>query len=141
MAAKEPYDYLTTMTPDYTAVTLNIGHDVDPQQTMMEEGRKNIIIHLADDGSEERIAISKNSTWYFRINYNALTESAAGIILDYYHDTAKACGELYSFYFLHPKDTHTYVVRFAGPSQRLNKLGNIYGYAPSRLKILGKKAD
>ena len=137
MAAKEPYDYLTTIMPDYSTTTLS----VDAQKVMFEEGQKNIIIHTADDDSEERIALSIDTIWYARIQWDALSEADAGTILDFYHDTAKACGTLYSFKWAHPTDGHTYVVRFAGPLQRLKHLGDIWGIAQIRLRILGRIAD
>ena len=59
MAASEPYDFLSTITPDYD-YTLTIK----AQAPITEEGWKNQVIHMADDNTEERITLSTGSIYY-----------------------------------------------------------------------------
>lgn len=137
MANYEIYDYLTTLTPDYST-TIFCNGIRKPHGIVIETGQKNVIIHRADDDSEERIGISTDTVFYVVLSWNAMSESDAGEIFDYYHSTSKASGNLNSFKWTHPTDGHTYVCRFDGPLQRQKKPGDIWGYAQVRLRILGK---
>lgn len=143
MSNAEIYDYLTTITPDYS--TTEFGYDgatqIIPQGILFEEGAKNVIVHLADDDSEQRISISSDTRFYVRMQWNFLDESQSGALIDYYHSTSKASGALNSFYWTHPTDGHTYVCRFTAALIRNKQTNDRWGIPQIRLRVLGRKAD
>jgi hypothetical protein len=102
------YDYLSTVSADYTAVTMS----VTPTGVVKERVRKNQTINTFDDGSEERISFATAFVFYIVLALSRMSESDAGTVFDFYCDTAKADGTTRSFKFAHI-DGHTYVVRFA----------------------------
>jgi hypothetical protein len=134
MAASEPYDFLSTITPDYD-YTLAIK----AQGKITEEGFKNQTIHLADDNTEKRITLSTGSLFYIAFAWKQLTEANAGTILDLYHDPAKANGMGRSFKFAY--DGHTYVCRFDCKLTRGGNAVSRWGYPDVRFRILGRIAD
>lgn len=136
MSASEPYDYLSTITADYSATTLSIT----AQETFTEEGFKNQVIHLADDNSEERITLSSGSIFYAEIPWPILSEADAGTIMDLYHDATKANGMGRTFQWL-SHDGHTYVVRFDCKLSRTTGPAVQFGIPTVRLRILGRIAD
>jgi hypothetical protein len=127
LAAKEPYDYLSAATADED-VTLSIT----AKGTVTEESNTNVVHHIGDDGSEERIILSSTPTFYLSWEYGILSEADSGTVLDLYHTTAQGMGK--SFKFTH--DGHTYVVRFDSNLQRRGQSHDRYGI-PVRLKLLG----
>ncbi len=133
MAAKEPYDYIATATPDSTS-TLSLS----AVGQFVEHGVTNQVIHLGDDGSEERIALSTAKQFYFDVPFNAMTESDAGTLFDFWCNATIGNGRMRSFNFHHAYGgtTHTYVVRFDSDLQRQIIEGNIHGMS-ARLKVLG----
>ena len=138
MAAKEMYDYLSTITADYSTTTLA----VTPDKILTEEGEKSQVIHIGDDGSEERISLDDDSIFYVTLQWGRITASDAGTILDFFHDTAKANGQVRSFRWSHPSDGHTYVARFASALPRAWSGGSTYHQISQvKLKILGRIAD
>lgn len=134
MAAKEIYDYVSTVSPDNNE-TLSI----DPQTVITETGTKNDVIHLMDDESEERVGLSSNFVFYILVRYDLCSESDAGTIMDFFCDASKGNGKLESFKFDHP-DGHTYVVRFDEDLTRLKDPVN-YSFKTIRFKVLGRIAD
>ena len=138
MAAKEMYDYLSTITADYSTTTLA----VTPDKILTEEGEKSQVIHIGDDGSEERISLDDDSIFYATLQWGRITASDAGTILDFFHDTAKANGQVRSFRWSHPSDGHIYVARFASALPRAWSGGSTYHQISQvKLKILGRIAD
>ncbi len=135
MSAKEPYDFLLTITPDYD-YTLSIK----AQGTVTEEGYKNQAIHLADDNSEEIVTLSPTSIFYVSWNYALLSESESGTIFDLYHDPLKANGQARSFKWS-AHDGHTYVVRFRMNLQRTGNNVSRWGLPNIKLRLLGRIAD
>jgi len=135
MAAKEMYDYLSTITADYDAL---LG--ILPQGIVTEESRKNQIVHLGVDGSEERISFNTTPIFYITIYWNSLSESDSGVIFDWYNDTVKANGIQRSFKYAYG-DGHTYVVRFDSKITRSGKLVSQYGIKGVKLKVLGRISD
>ena len=139
MAAKEMYDYLTTVTADYSATTLSVA----PHEVLSEMGGFSDIIFTSDDGTtEERIAISPVPYFNVTLIWRAVSDSDAGTIQDFYYDTAKAYGRTRTFKWQHPSDGHTYVARFL--SETLERL--LYPHAwhelPSvQLRVVGRIAD
>lgn len=139
MAAKEIWDYLsaTPVTPDYNA-TLTVY----PQRVLVEEGEKNQVVHLGDDDSEEVISFSDDSIFFVELHWDdGISESDAGTIIDFYHDSAKANGRARSFKWTNYSeisDEHTYVVRFASALHRRRRPPTIHEIANVRLRILGR---
>ena len=135
MAASEPYDFLSTITPDYD-YTLTIK----AQAPITEEGWKNQVIHMADDNTEERITLSTGSIYYVSWDWHLLDESESGTVFDMYHDPVKANGIGRSFRWS-GYDGHTYVVRFDMRLARTGRQVSIWGLPAIRLRILGRIAD
>lgn len=135
MAAKEPYDYLSTITPDY-----NYTLAIRAQIRITEEGYKNQIIHLADDNTEERITLSTSSMFYISFPWNLLSEADAGTIFELYHDPSKANGIANSFKFAYD-GLHTYVVRFDMKLARAGHSVDTWGIENVRMRVLGRIAD
>lgn len=136
MASAELYDYLATITPDYTATTLTIV----PQGVVSEESSKPHAIHIGADGSEERISFSTTSIFYLSVGWNILSQSDSGTIFDFYNDSAKADGCKKSFYLTYG-DGHTYVVRFDSILPRQGTAVTRYGFPDVRFRVLGRKSD
>lgn len=138
MSAAEMYDYLSTITADYSAVTLSVR----PDKILTEEGEKSQVINVGDDGSEERISLDDDSIFYVTLQWNRITASDAGTIIGFYHDAAKANAQARTFKWQHPTDGHTYVVRFASSLPREWSGESIYHRISSvKLKVLGRIAD
>ena len=138
MAEKEMYDYLSTITPDYGTTTLSVS----PSATLVEQGKKTAVIHTADDGSEERISLDDDPIYTVTLQWDNISASDAGTILDFYYDAAKANGQVRSFKWAHPTDGHTYVVRFAGPIKRQYRAGfSVHSIQSITLRVLGRIAD
>jgi hypothetical protein len=141
MAAKEMYDYLSTISPDVSSFTLGVApYAIVPQGAVAERGVMNQEIHTSDDDSEERISFSSAPTFTVRIPFETLTESEAGVLYDIYYDSAKANGIEKTFKWLYP-DGHTYVARFDCDLERIRKAADIYGFAEITMRILGRIAD
>ena len=138
MAAKEIWDYLSAdaVTPDY-----NVLLDIVPQKILYELGSKNQIVQLGDDDSEAIISYSDTSIFYMRLIWETLTESDAGTIFDFWHDSTKANGMARTFKFQDHgvTDQHTYTVRFATSNiSRIVRVAQIFGFTEIRLRILGR---
>lgn len=129
MASREPYDYVADATADVD-VTLTIV----AQGQVSEISRENTVIHIGDDGSEERIILSATPVFTLSWSWNVLSESDSGTILDLYHTTAQGRGR--SFKCAH--GGHTYVVRFDCDLARVGQHAARYGVPGVVLKILGK---
>ncbi len=127
MSAQEPYDYLSTVTPD-TDLSLSIV----AQGSVKENSRQNVVIHEGDDESEERIILSSTPVFSCDFQWNQLSESDAGSVLDLYH-SANGMGK--SFKWIH--DGHMYVARFDCEMNRSGPAPSRYG-SSVKLKLLGK---
>lgn len=137
MAEYEIYDYVSAVTPDYSATTLTLR----PQGIIYEDGSKAIEIHEGRDGSEEAIILSDVSVFFIRLQWKAISASESGDIFDMYHDSTKACGIARSFPWQHPTDGHTYVVKFRDVLSRFKENAAIYGFSTLRLKVMGRIDD
>jgi len=135
MSAKEVYDFVSTVTPDYNAA---IG--ILPQGEVTEESAKSQVIHYGVDGSEERISFGTTSIFYINIQWNLLSESNSGTIFDWYNDPAKANGCQRSFKYVWG-DGHTYVCRFDCTLPRSGNAMSRMGIKNIKMKILGRIAD
>lgn len=136
------YDYLNTVTPD-NDVTL----DIPSQEVVIEEAEKYDEVHVGDDGSEERIVLGVDgiSVFYVILSFYTISESDAGTIIDFYHNSSKGNGRAKSFKWINYSEPsarrHTYVVRFDSTVPRSIKLPVIHGLTNIRLKVLGKILD
>jgi len=135
MAAKEMYDYLSALVADYTATELN----VKPQRVLVEHGTKNIVVHIGDDGSEERIALDSDSIFHVDLQWDVLTAADAGTIFDFFHDSTKGNGKGRTFYWVHATDGHTYTVRFNSELPRSISMPEFHGVTSIQFKVLGYK--
>lgn len=138
MAAKEMRDYLSNVVADYTSTELSVS----PQQTLIEKGSLgNQIVHEADDNSEQVITLSSDSEFIVTLQWTAISEADAGTIFDFFHDNSKAKGFARSFYWQHPKDGHTYTVKFRSELERRyrTQLHNYQEIAQVKLKVIGYK--
>jgi hypothetical protein len=138
MAAKELYDYLSEATPDNDE-TLTVS----PSDVIVDEGEKLVSIHMGDDGSEERISFSDTPIIYVTLIWRNRLASDAGTIMDFYYSTSKGNGRAESFYWDHPVDGHTYVVRFESKLKMETRQGPnyLYTYPSVTFRVLGYKAD
>src|SRR5512139_870435 len=137
MAAKEMYDYLSTISADVD-VTLSTPN---PQRILTEAGSKQQVVHFGDDGSEMVITLSDSWIFLVTLLWESLTSSDAGTILDIYYNASYANRRAKSFKWAHPSDGHTYVVKFAGDLERSIKPAGLHGVSTVSLKVLGRIAD
>ncbi|MFX0201874.1 MAG: hypothetical protein ACFFCW_37670 [Candidatus Hodarchaeota archaeon] len=140
MAAKEMYDYLSEVTPDYSTTTLDIKCKVE----LLEDGEFSQKIHEGDDTSEEVISFSSSPKFFVQLQWPMTSEADTGTIMDFFLDTTKGYGYARSFKWEHPDDGHTYVVKFRSKIQRSYKPisgGAIYGINTIMLKVIGKIVD
>ena len=136
MAAKEIYDYVSTVTADNNE-TLTVA----PSE-VVEIGYRNQAVHLGDDETEEVVDLGGGSSIFKVIlRWNAKEAADAGTLLDFYHDSTKGNGMADSFKWNHPTDGHTYVVKFRSDVQRAIKELTIFGFTEITLKIMGRIAD
>jgi len=136
IAAFEMYDFVNLATPDYNATLTNPS-----QRVITEKGLKNQVIHLGDDGSEERISFSNQSIFHVGVQWPNKSESDIGQIIDFFYDTDKANGIVRSFKWTHPTDSHVYVVRFASNMTRTIRQKLFYGIPNAEFKVIGRIAD
>lgn len=137
MSIKRMSDYLPIKTADYTAVTL----EITPHSVLNEEGEKKQIVHEFDSGI---MNVYNLGTTYFNITlqWDYLTDTEAGVITDLYHNPNKADGRRKTFYWKHPTDGKTYVVRFMAPLVRSERAGVLGAKAIPNisLRVEGVKA-
>ena len=120
-----------TIVADY-----NASLTIKAMGRVTEEGYKNQVIHIADDNSEERITLTTGSMFYVSWDWEVLSESEAGVVMDFYHDPAKANGMGRTFKWV-AHDTKTYVARFDCKLSRSGQNVSLWGYSGIRLRILG----
>ena len=115
MASYEMFDFLSKTTADSKAL---FSTSVIPQHVLTEVGDKNVIIHMGDDGSEERIALDNNAIFRVRLRWDYLKPGDAGTIINQYYSTGLGNGRARSWRWAHPTDGHQYTVRFDAPLSR-----------------------
>jgi len=141
MAQKEMYDYLPTVSADANYTLGLTPYGIAPQGVVVEAGEFAQAVHVGDDGSEERVGFSDQAVFHVRLNWEVLTASDAGTLVDFYYNPLIGKGRLRSFKWKHPDDGHTYVVRFDCNMERQRKAYDIYGVLNITLKVLGRIAD
>lgn len=139
MADKEMYDYLSTVTPTYTTTTLSIT----PHGELKYIGKKSQVVHNFHGGGIGVISFNDSPYYDVFIEWQILTSSDHGTIMDFYMDANKANGMENSFYWAHPVDGHTYVAQFMSDFTGVYVGGwgtqqNLPGMV---LRIIGRKAD
>lgn len=132
------YDFLTDISPDYTA-TLS----VDPQDIIYISGEKEIEIHRGRGRSEERVILSDESKFWVKLQWRYLIEADHSTLFDWYHDPVKACGTARTFWWSPPAqyDAHVYVVRFDCRWESFMQNYKNYGVASLLLYVAGRKPD
>lgn len=129
----EMHNFLSPKTASYTATNFNVS----PQRIIFERGEKKSKIYQGHDTSNQRFIYKSASVFEVELQWDVLSESDAGTILDFYHDSAKACGILRTFQWPHPTDGYTYVVRFIGDISRSITPSNHHGIAKLPLAVDG----
>jgi len=136
MAEKELYDYLTTVTPDYSG-TLAVA----PQEVLTEVAAKKQEVHYFDDGADRVVALSDDPIFYIRLRWSkGISKADAGTIMDFYLDSSKANAQAKSFKWDHI-DGHTYVVKFRSSLQRDWFESSGHRVQEVVLKVVGRIAD
>ena len=137
MAAKEMYDYLSAVTADYTTTEL----DIDCHEALEEMGEKVQHEHVFSDGQRGIVTMSSNSFFTVNLTMKHLSLSDAGTVIDMYHDEDKANAKARSFYWVHPRDGHTYTVKFmnALPVSFSGQILNRSSLPTITLFVLGNK--
>lgn len=100
-------DYLGSKTADYN-YTLTIPCTTELPLT----GNKNQIVHEFDDGGVRVAAMSSDSWYDIKIQFDILSKTDADTIFELYNNPNYANGSERTFYWTHPDDGHTYTVRF-----------------------------
>lgn len=135
--AYEIYTYVSDLVADYTTIL-----DITPQKVLTETVDKKQKIHEYDSGAVDVVNISNTLYCDITLQWDIVTEAEAGLILDYYADTAKANARAKTFYITLP-DAKTYTVRFLGPLVRVVTPGLMAGGYRSisqlRLRVEGRK--
>jgi hypothetical protein len=111
--------YLTTKVADYTATELTIT----PNNILIEEGQKRQYFHEYDSGDIE-VVTTAGSFFTVKIQWDWLSYTDAATILDFFHDSTKANAKKNTFYWLHPVDGNTYVVRFGTDLTQIDTVEN-----------------
>ena len=139
MSAKIMADYLSVLTADYTTV----NHDLAPQHVMPEESIKKQVAHEYDDGMVSAITLSSTNYFNVTLEWTAAELAPAGTIMDLWHNSSKGNGIARSWYWVHPTDGATYVVKFRGPLTRIHRAGGStwVEIAQLPLRVIGKKAS
>ena len=139
MANKEMWDYFTgTVTADYTTAidwASFLSQNVLP---FVRVTPKNT--HEMGDGS---ILTVTKGTLYFLITpqWNVITLSNHGILLDLYNLATQGNETARSFYYDHPADGHSYTAYFHGElkSSYDAKMPNFMKIDPVELRVVGRK--
>lgn len=105
------YNYLGPKTADYTAEILQIKSQV----IIPETGNKSQVVHGFDDGSVSVVGLSSSSFFDVQLQWPRILPADKIMIMDLWHNPAKADGLRRSFYWAHPTDKHIYTVKFTSP--------------------------
>jgi len=141
MADKEMYDYLSTITADYTSTSLNMT-SIRPQDVVTEESQWNQEIRMGSDGSVEVVDLTSGPIcFYCNVKFNHKSSSDIGTVYDFYHDTAKANARANTFQWIHPTDGHTYVARFWSKIPRTLGRPSYQALPSITLRVEGRIAD
>ncbi len=131
-------DELSIEVADYTATELS----VTPQNVLPVTGSKNQQLLWLDDGAPYPINIDDATTYQVNLSWDYVTVDEAGTIMDMWGDQSKANGMANTFYWQHPTDGVTYVVRFISKPTHQEFAGQIthHGVMNVSFFVSGKKA-
>lgn len=135
-AALEMYDFLSTVTPDYS-----LPFWITPSEVIPERSSGQDKILQMYDATEERLSFSDIPEMYMRLRWDFLSETQAGVIWDYFNDYTKGARTTRTFPFIHPTDGHRYVVRFDDSMERVIRLANIHNITEILFRVVGKVVD
>ena len=132
MAVSNISDFVSVVTPDIADIL-----DVNPHAQYIETGHKKQVVHIGEDGSEQRISLSSNTIFYITLEWQKLSAADGGTIFNLFYNSSKANGILNSFQYDFA-DGHSYVVRFdSAPLSRTVKHPAVHGFSV-KLRVLGK---
>ena len=109
-------NYLSSATADY-----NYTFSIEAQDVMEVSGDKKQIVHEFDDGSVSVVTKSDQSFFDVILKFDVLTPAEGNQIFALWHDADKANGRENTFYWQHPIELDTYVVRFMQLITRSNQ--------------------
>lgn len=115
MAAKEPYDYLSSATPDYSTTILDLS---SLSERLHEDGKKRQAIKWGSGRSVQSRNFSQTSEFEIEVDPSYLTTTQVGTIYNFYHNISKANGRMCSFRLTLP-DGHTYAALFNSDMERV----------------------
>lgn len=119
MADFKMKDHLSAGTADY-----DFTLDIACQRVLELELHKNQPICWSDWGNPYAININDATHYSLPVIWDDLEKSDARIILDLWASKTKANGSLNSFYWKHPEDGETYIVRIISkPKYRVYPYG------------------
>ena len=107
-------DYVSSVSPDYNAFLSTY-----PQRVLVETGSFRQEIVEYDDENVQVITFADTPKFFFRLQWDAITEAEADAIYDLYFDVNKAKGQARSFKWTHPQDLDIYVVKFVGAMDKV----------------------
>ena len=134
MSEVEIYDKVAVAVPDYD-YTLTIK----AQGNVSEDWERNQTLLRADDNSRQTITHG-GAMFFVNLQFNQLSASDSGVIVDLYWDDAKAKGQARSFKWV-SHDGHTYVVYFACKVTRSGNAMSRMGITGLRFEVKGKIFD
>jgi len=138
MASKEMYDYLSTGITLNSTVVLN----VKPTHIVTEYGEFRDEIHIADDGSEERVLLGTSTPiFYSSLYWSNQDTTDIGTVYDIYFNPSYGAGRTKSFMWDHPTDGHTYITRFESVLSRSIMNPEIHSIPSCKLRVLGRIND
>jgi hypothetical protein len=130
--------YLPVKTADY-----NYTLDIPPHNVMPIDGSKHQVIYELDDKTVSVVPVSTVSSFDVELQWEALSETNAGILIAMYHDTTKCNGSQKTFYWKEPFDAdNTYVARFMSPVRMVRSVeyGNYLTVDSVIIRVEGVKA-
>lgn len=129
------YNQLTQITADYDSLLYIANTTVMPVT-----GDKNQIVHEFLDGRTAVVNLS-DSFFDVEIQFENTTDFKRQLVDILYHDSGKANGGENTFYWLNPRDSIGYVVRFLTPIRNIYKPGHISSVDGIKMKISGYKGQ
>ena len=121
------------------AADVNTTLELIPQGSLTDASDFIQTSHEADDGTIIVTTFSDQSYFDVTLQWDILTTAEAESIISLWQSTV---GREKTFYWKHPTDGSTYVVRFMSPPTRV-QTGNIFNYRGINsitLRVEGKKA-
>jgi hypothetical protein len=107
---------VASSTANYTSATLTVA----PQDILVEKFSKVQERFLLDDEASLVISHSNKSQIQVVLRWNEwLSDTDADTLISFWTDSTKANGMARTFYWTHPEDSNTYIVRFTTDISRM----------------------